>query len=319
MTATRTVATLAPSIVPRTEPTVFAPVRSALAHGWTRVDDLRVHYLIRRPVASRRTTTTPLLLLHGGGLGSAALSYGTSLATFAEHRLILAVDWPGYGESDKPRTAPYTTQWYIRFLSGLLDAIGIERAHLCGLSMGGGVALGFALAAPERVGRLVLVNSHGLGQVVPHLTLARALVRVPQMDTLSWGGVRGWGPAMRRGLRNVLCDPAAITDALVGEACKLVRDGDTARAWWAWQRSEIGPTGFRTDFAPQLHGLTVRTLLLHGAQDRVVPMRYAARAAARIPHARLRVFGECGHWLTCERPAAFAAAVDDFLTSDTDR
>lgn len=184
-----------------------------LAERWVDVRGVRVHILTGGD--AREAGTPPLVLLHGGGLGSAHLMYGDCLAPLAAHGPVIAPDWPGYGGSDKP-DAPYTTDWHIAFLTDFLDALGIARAHLCGLSMGGGIALGFALAHPERVRQLVLVNSHGFRQAVPCHVLANVVMRLPWLNTLGWWGVRHHRPIMRRSLRAALRYPEAMTEALIG-------------------------------------------------------------------------------------------------------
>src|ERR687886_2641785 len=111
--------------------------------GWVEVDGLQIHYL----KAGERDA--PVLLLHGGGYDSAPLSYKHVIGPISEHRRVFAPDWPGYGESDKPKME-YTTEYYVGFLGHLMDALGLEKASLVGIS------LGFSLRSPQRVEKLVL-------------------------------------------------------------------------------------------------------------------------------------------------------------------
>ena len=284
---------------------------------WVTVRGHRIHYLMglapSPPVAFRGEASPPLLFLHGGGLGCAALTYAQCLAPLARHGRTIAPDWPGYGESEDHGGA-HSTDGYIAFVADLLDALGIRRVRLCGLSMGGGVALGFTLAHPARVDRLILVNSHGLGAPIPYHVISNLAVRVPYINTLSWGGLRRSWRCMRRSMRGLLTDPAAITEELIAQSRTLVRAPATARAWRRWQRSEVRWDGMRTDYRDRLPDLTVPTLMLHSASDRIVPLAAARHAAALIPACRLRVF-DCGHWLPRDRPDAFVRAVSAFLVS----
>ena len=124
--------------------------------GWVEVDGLRVHCL------KAGEGDVPVLLLHGGGYDSASLSYKHGIGPISEHHRVFAPDWPGYGESDKPEMQ-YSTEYYVDFLGRLMDALGLETASLVGISMGGAIALGFSLRSPQRVDKLVLVDSYGLG------------------------------------------------------------------------------------------------------------------------------------------------------------
>jgi pimeloyl-ACP methyl ester carboxylesterase len=135
-------------------------VRTNVENRWIEIDGLRVRYL----KAGERNA--PVLLLHGGGYDSASLSYKHAVGPVSEHHRAFAPDWPGYGESDKPKME-YTTEYYAGFLGRLMDALGLEKANLVGISMGGAISLGFSLRSSKRVEKLVLVDSHGLGGEVP--------------------------------------------------------------------------------------------------------------------------------------------------------
>src|SRR5215213_10635461 len=130
-------------------------------------------------------TDSPVLLLHGGGFDSAFRSYKHCIGPFSQYHTVFAPDWPGYGESDKPKMR-YTTEYYETFLCHLMDALGLEKASLVGTSMGGAISLGFSLHSPERVEKLVLVDSHGLGKEVPGRVMSYAMVRLPLLNRLVW-------------------------------------------------------------------------------------------------------------------------------------
>src|SRR3712207_2523015 len=87
-----------------------------LENVWVEVDGLRVHYL------KAGEGNEPVLLLHGGGYDSAALSYKHAVCPISEHHRVFAPDWPGYGQSDKPRME-YTTEYYVGFLGRFMDAL----------------------------------------------------------------------------------------------------------------------------------------------------------------------------------------------------
>jgi pimeloyl-ACP methyl ester carboxylesterase len=274
---------------------------------WVEVEGLRV-----RCLTGGEANNAPVLLLHGGGYDSASLSYGKSIGPISRHHKVFAPDWPGYGQSDKPKT-DYSTEYYVGFLGRLMDALGLQRASLVGISMGGAIALGFGLRSPERVERLVLVDSHGLGGEVPGGAASYLLVRLPLLNRLVWAALGRSRRMVRGSLRSVFHDPRVVTDNLVEEVHRLAKEPKAGQAWRSWQKSEIGRKGLRTNYVDRLHDLAVPTLIMHGAEDRYVPVSWARRAHALIEGSELRVFPGCGHWLTLERPEEFNGAVLGFL------
>src|SRR5215216_2934915 len=246
-------------------------------------------------------TDAPVLLLHGGGYDSASLSYKQSIGPISQYHRVFAPDWPGYGESDKPKLR-YSTEYYVDFLGQLMDALGLEKASLIGISMGGAISLGFSLHSPQRVEKLVLVDSHGLGKEVPGRVISYAMVRLRRM--------------VRWSLRTVFHDPQAVTVSLVDEDFQAAKKTEVGKAWRSWQRNEVGLGGYRTNFAHELHTLAVPTLILHGEEDKYVPVSWARRAHTLIKDSELLILPHCGHWLTREKPTEFIRAVLEFLATD---
>ena len=251
----------------------------------------------------------PVVLCHGIGLDAAAVSWKRTVPALARDRRVLALDFPGHGESDKP-TRSYSMAYYDAVLESFLDSFGIERAALCGISMGGAVALGHALRAPERVSKLVLVDSHGLGRDAPW--------RAPGFLTL-------WTPLFDAVLERSLRDPATIATGLcamtvdpdpefVADVGRTVTDARTVQALTSWQRSEFGPCGLRTCYLDRLDELAVPTLLVHGRDDPIFPVTWSERAAERIERGRFHAIDRCGHWPPRERPTEFNRVVGDFLS-----
>ena len=278
-----------------------------LSARWVNVDGIKVHYFTAGGADS------PLVLLHGGGIDSASFTYGQLMGPFAAGgRRVLAPDWPGYGQSDKPNL-DYTMGFYVYFLGRFMDALGFERASLVGISMGGGAALGFALRSPQRVEKLVLVDSYGLGSGVPWGRLGYLMVRAPLVDKLTYALLRRSRTMVRWSLYGLVHERRTVTEAMVEETALLLAQPKAGRAWGSFQKHEVGWNGLRTDFSDRLGVLPVPTLLVHGAQDRAVPLAWARRAQERIPDCELRVFPDCGHLPPRERPEEFARVVERFL------
>ena len=254
----------------------------------------------------------PVLLLHGGGFDAAGLSYRYAIEPLSRLRPVLAFDWPGYGGSDTPNLR-CDLAYYARFLQHLMDSFGIERAALVGISMGGGAALSFALSSPERVEKLVLVASYGLGKDVPYGRLGYFLVHAPLAAGLAYALLRRSRRSLRWGLRRIVNDPQVVSDELVDEARRLLDQPASGRAFRSFRKSEVGWSGLKTDLSDRLGEVAAPTLLVHGDHDRVVPVEWARRAHERLPDSELCVLRGCGHWPPRERPNEFNRVVADFL------
>jgi pimeloyl-ACP methyl ester carboxylesterase len=271
------------------------------------VDGLRVRCL------TAGAGGTPTLLLHGGGFDSAEFSYGRIVEPLSRGRRVFAPDWPGYGGSEKP-DLDYDLAYYVEFLGHLMDALGLRRAALIGISMGGGAALGFALSKPERVEWLVLVDSYGLGREIPRGRLGYFLARTPRAADLVYALMRRSRRILRWGLLSVVHDRRAVTDDLIEKAHGLLNEPDAGLAFGSFRKNEVRWDGLRTDFSHRLGEITAPTLVVHGTHDRAVPVAWARRAHRRLPNSELRVFHGCGHWPPRERPEEFCRVVENFLS-----
>lgn len=252
----------------------------------------------------------PLLLLHGRG--SAGAAFAPILAPLAAQRRVIALDLPGWGLSDKPvfrgRSPHDALTFWMNGALALLDHLGLGAVDLLGHAMGGFVALGLALEHPERVGRLLLADSGGLGRNVAldarvyywlkperlHRWLGRNfMARVMAQD----------GPPNHRVPRDAAFEFAwAVTTQP-----DVIPSG--ARAFGRW----IDLSGVHLNFLDRLLKLEQPTLLLWGERDRVTPYADALRARKLLRHGRLVVFTRCGHSPFSERPVDFARVVNVWL------
>ncbi len=269
------------------------------------IDGLGVGYL----VAGERGP--PVVMLHGGGFDAASVSWKYVLPDLAESQRVYALDWPGYGKSDPvPDEATPTVDYYTGVLGAILDALGIRRAVLVGMSMGGAVALGYALASPDRVERLVAIDAYGLGREVPGGRTAALLFGSRIGSRLTWGLIRRSRRLCAASVRGTVV--AEDPEELVTDALTHLERPDATEAWARFQRAEITRDGARTDFTDRLAGLAVPALFLHGREDSLVPFAWAERAARLAPDARLEAL-DCGHWSTRERPSEVVDHVRTFL------
>jgi pimeloyl-ACP methyl ester carboxylesterase len=237
----------------------------------------------------------PLLLIQGLGYGR--WGWEPIVPGLAERHRVVFYDNRGIGESDKP-AGPYTAAQMAGDALQVLDEAGIERAHVLGASLGGMVAQELAIAAPERVDRLILccTTPGGPGAVpMPEVTLklfAEAPSLAPEV-------------ALRRFIENALGadPPAAIVDELL--ALRIANPPDPA----GWQAQAAAGMGFMGVVAE----ITAPTLIVSGTADNVVDYRNAELLASRIPGSRVELLEGCGHLFFWERADECVRIVDEFL------
>jgi pimeloyl-ACP methyl ester carboxylesterase len=267
-------------------------------------------------VAYRRAGTEgePVILLHGAGVDDAALSWAHVLPELGRSHRVFALDWPGYGDSEN--IGEHTVDAYRDVLTGFLDALDLERVALGGISMGGGVALAFALDAPERVQRLALVSSYGLGSRIPAGSLWYALANVPGANRAGYAAMGSSMTAARVGLDGIVYDASALDESFVAGFRERARKSGAGSAFAAFQRAEIGADGSAaTNYAAELADIDVPTLFVHGRHDPLFPVEWARRGAELVADARLVELDACGHWPTHEHPERVTAELVDFFSN----
>jgi pimeloyl-ACP methyl ester carboxylesterase len=277
----------------------------SIEHHFIEIQGIRTHYL----TAGQGGST--VVLLHGGGVDCAELSWGLLIPELEQDHRVVALDWPGYGESDRPAIA-YTSAFYVQFLHAFLDALSIQRASLAGISMGGMGAIGFTLQSPERVEKLVLVDSYGLQRAAPYHKLSYLFVKLPALNSLTWALMRSRTMA-RYSLQALLRRPGAVTPELVDQIYREIVRPDGQRAWFSWQSDEMTWQGSRTCWMDRLGEINAPTLILHGTLDTAVPADNARQAHARIRGSRLYWMEGCGHWPQRDNPTEFNQVVKEFL------
>ncbi|GAA5112047.1 4,5:9,10-diseco-3-hydroxy-5,9,17-trioxoandrosta-1(10),2-diene-4-oate hydrolase [Haloechinothrix salitolerans] len=266
--------------------------------------DLRLHY---HEAGSEHSET--VVLLHGGGPGASAWSnFARNIPVLAKRFRVIAVDQPGFGRSDKPTEHPQYFRHSGDALAGMFDALGIERAHLVGNSLGGGTAVRFALDHPDKAGRLVLMGPGGLSVNVfaPDPTQG--------VQNLMRFGAQPSKEALETFLRGMVYDQSLITDELIEERYAAATTPEALAAMAAMGASFAGPDAELGMLWREAHRLRQRVLLIWGREDRVNPLDGALVALKQIPRAQLHVFGRCGHWAQLEKFDEFNRLAMDFLS-----
>lgn len=254
-----------------------------------------------------------MLLLHGGGPGASGVSnYARNIAALAKEYRVIVPDLPGYGRSTKGVGAADPFGYLADGIRGLLDQLGLEKAHLVGNSYGGACALRLALDTPDRVDRMVLMGPGGIGTT-------RALPTPGLNSLLNY--YSGDGPSrlkLEKFIRNHLVFNAAdVPDSVIDTRYEASIDPEVVAA--PPLRRPSGPNALRTlwkmDFTrdPRLARLPVPTLVLWGAEDRVNRPGGAAMLADRMPNCDLYLVANTGHWVQFERAELFNRLCADFL------
>jgi len=250
----------------------------------------------------------PLLAIHG--LGATKGSFLPTVAALAERYRVIALDLPGFGDSDKPINASYDAAFFARAVIGLLDALELERAHLIGNSLGGRVALEVAMRHPERVERLALL-----------------------CPSLAWRRERPWAPLVRLmqpklGLVHIA--PRPLVEGIVHRLIPGADEGWTAAGVDEFLRAYLTPSGRAAFYAaarhiyleephgesgfwPRLAELQAEALFVWGRRDKLVPIAFERHVIDTLPAAR-HLELDCGHVPQIERPRHTHRAVDAFLS-----
>lgn len=259
------------------------------------VDGLRVSY-------EELGTGEAVMLLHGSGPGASAA--GNWAATI-EHLAplgyrVIAPDVVGFGGSDRPANFRYDAVGWADNIAGLIEVLGLGRVHLVGNSMGGRIALQLAaVRAPEQVATVTVmgVRSH-------RSELSQGLQRVRGYD------------GTREGLRTMfedlfVVDPALVTDSMVDTRYAAAsRPGEVEHYRRMFAHPHANELGLD---AGQLGGISQPVLVLHGREDRVVPLSDGIDLATAIPDCQCVIVPNCGHWVQTEQADRFIAQVGLFL------
>ncbi|GBL59042.1 alpha/beta fold hydrolase [Pseudomonas sp. abacavir_1] len=246
----------------------------------------------------------PILLIHGSGPGVTAwANWRGVIPELSARARVIAPDMLGFGYTQCPAGRRLDPEAWVKQLTGLLDALDIATVSVVGNSFGGAIALALAQRHPQRVKRLVLMGSAGLS-----FPITEGLEKV-------WG----YQPSLQAmgELMGVFAyDHSLINDDLVRMRYEAsIRDDVQSR--FAQLFPAPRQQGVEMLAVPEaaLRELPQQTLLIHGRDDRVIPLEVSERLLRLIPHAQLHVFGECGHWVQIERARDFTRLLIDFLTN----
>ena len=244
----------------------------------------------------------PVLLIHGSGPGvSAWANWRLVMPELAKRSRVIAPDMVGFGYTERPAGQRYDMDTWVAQAVGLLDALDIERADLVGNSFGGALALALTIRHPQRVRRLVLMGSVG----------------VPFAITPGLDAVWGYTPSFET--MRALCDLFAHDRRLITDELARLRYEASIRPGFQESYAAMFPAPRQcwvdAMASPEadIRRITHETLVVHGREDRIIPLANSLTLAQWIARAQLHVYPHCGHWTQIEHAARFAQLVGNFL------
>jgi len=254
-----------------------------------------------------------LVLLHG--ITSDSQTWRDVLPGLAERHTVIAPDLLGHGMSAKPQ-GDYSLGAFASGVRDLLVALGIERATVIGHSLGGGVAMQLSYQFPERVERLVLVSSGGLGREVHPMLRAATLPGADWvLPLLGRAGLLGAGAAAAHALGRVGLHPNADVSG-IADGFATLADEESRRAFLHTARSIMDPGGQRVDASDRLYlAAGMPTLIVWGERDPMIPVAHARAAHELMPHSRLEILPDAGHFPFRDDPMRFVAVLNDFIAT----
>jgi pimeloyl-ACP methyl ester carboxylesterase len=237
------------------------------------VGGVKVRYI----EAGEANPGAPVVLLHGFQAG-ADLWYPFTFPALSGRYHVYALDLPGFGESGD--LAEYSKESYGQFLHAFLGRLGLDKVQLVGHSMGGIVAIAASAERPERVDRLVLIDSAGLPRSGPHWT----------------------APVV------MLADRSTFHAKLYPTLLRLASQSRAMKQCLRMIRED--------SVYPLLSKLAMPTLVIWGSRDRVIPLEHATLFARNIAHARLTIIRGSGHMPFYQKPAPFNNLMFGFLKNE---
>jgi len=254
-----------------------------------------------------------VVLIHG--LSNSIEHWLLNIDALAAEHTVYALDLVGHGRTDKPLSRSYDLSNLARFVLDFMDAVAIERADLIGHSLGGGVALTIAETSPERVHRLVLVDTVGLAA---DLGIVLRLVSVPGVgEALTRIVLQGDFQKQLKRQRAIWPDCHVVPDEMIRLRYEATRWEDIRKTYFKALRASINLRGMRrTALQPIVQGLrslNLPVLVVWGAQDDLVPARHAQILQNEVAKARVEIFEDAGHDPMVVNPERFNHVTMQFL------
>ena len=273
-------------------------------------DGVHLHYRDEGP-----SSGPVIVLVHG--FSDSTATWDAWISPLKAHYRVISLDLPGHGLTRAPPTWPAGTAHYVDLLDRVVGRLGVPRFALVGNSMGGSVAWNYALLHPDRLTALVLVDAAGWPEPSRKPGQASNGALAFQMLRTPWGR---WllshidlRPVIADGLRKAFHDPSKVTDTMINRFSDLSHAPDHPAIILGMQTR-----GWVLATPEAMARIRTPTLVMHGVDDRLIPVAAGRRFAATIPGAQLILYPDSGHTPQMEIPARSAADLTAFLARHGD-
>ncbi|EMR06983.1 2-hydroxy-6-oxo-6-phenylhexa-2,4-dienoate hydrolase [Bhargavaea cecembensis DSE10] len=250
-----------------------------------------------------------VILLHGSGPGaSASANWKAILPEYEDRFHVVAPDLVGFGDTDHPTEYPENgAQWMnlrLKQVLDLMDTLNIDKAHLVGNSLGGVISLFLAMEAPDRFDRIVLMGAGGgLTEPTPELAKLANFHKDPSKKSMY--NLLSWFLYDLEGMEDKL-------QAIVDERFEIFSREEVRRSY----RENFTNSHLSDMLVPPsaLKRMKQEFLLIHGHQDRFVPLQSSLYVMDYLENAELHVFKRCGHWAQVEQKDRFLGLTKEFFS-----
>lgn len=244
-----------------------------------------------------------VVLLHGSGPGASAwANWKLALPYLSADFRVVAPDYVGFGSTERPDGLVYSADLWAEHVLAFLDELGITRFHVVGNSMGGAIALRLARDVPDRIGKMVLMGSGGIKRVPPPPGAIQMRQYKPSVENMRSLITAGF-----------LYDASLATDALVEERYQASCAPGVQETYEHMFFGE-GQRGNEHQLPDdELAAITTDTLIIHGREDRIIPIENSWALFHLLPNSRFVGLSECGHWAQIEQAEAFNPMVRRFF------
>lgn len=244
----------------------------------------------------------PVIFMHGSGPGvSAYANWRLAMPEVSKKFRVIAPDMVGFGYSDRPDGITYSMDVWVQQIIDLMDALNIEKAHLVGNSFGGGLALCLAIKYPQRFDKIVLMGAMGVE------------------FEITAGLDQAWGYTPSIENMKALLDTFAYSRELVTDDLAKMRYEASIRPGFQESFGSMFPSPRQNSVKAMasdekdIASINNDVLIIHGRDDKVIPLENSIRLHDLIKKSQLHSFGQCGHWSQIEHKDRFNKLLVDFF------